>query len=148
MHVYHYASYEETALKRIAAKYGTREKELDELLQNKVLVDIYRVVDQGLIVGAESDSIKHLEALWMEKRKGKVATAVGSIGAYDKWQKSKNTKEPEGDLPESSPTLAAIRDYNYLDVLSLLKGIDWLRKVQKEKGISYVDPGVGEGPQG
>ena len=144
MHVYHYASYEETALKRIAAKYGTREKELDELLQNKVLVDIYRVVDQGLIVGAESDSIKHLEALWMEKRKGKVATAVGSIGAYDKWQKSKNTKEPEGDLPESSPTLAAIRDYNYLDVLSLLKGIDWLRKVQKEKGISYVDPVVWE----
>lgn len=140
MHVYHYASYEATALKRLAAKYGTREKELDELLQNKVFVDIYRIVDQGLIVGAESDSIKHLEALWMGKRKGEVATALGSIGAYDKWQKSKNTKEPEGDLPESSPTLASIRDYNYLDVFSLLKGIEWMRKVQKDKGIAYVDP--------
>lgn len=140
MHVYHYAAYEATALKRMAAKYSTRQKELDELLDNKVLVDVYRIVDQGLLVGAESDSIKHLEALWMGKRKGEVSTAVGSIGAYDKWQQSKNTKNPEGDLPESSPTLASIRDYNYLDVLSLLKGIEWLRKVQKEKGIAYVDP--------
>ena len=48
MHVYHYASYEVTALKRLTCEYGTREEELDELLRDEVFVDLYKVVSQGL----------------------------------------------------------------------------------------------------
>src|SRR5699024_9305279 len=36
MHVYHYAPYETTALKRLATQYGTREEELDHLLRSGV----------------------------------------------------------------------------------------------------------------
>jgi uncharacterized protein len=38
-HVYHYASYEESALKRLASLHATREVEVDELLRQGVLVD-------------------------------------------------------------------------------------------------------------
>ena len=40
MHVYHYAQYEITALKRLMGRYGTREQELDDLLRRGVFVDL------------------------------------------------------------------------------------------------------------
>src|SRR5207248_799920 len=36
MHVFHYASYEVTALRRLAGRYGTREDEVDDLLRRGV----------------------------------------------------------------------------------------------------------------
>ncbi|MBA3317823.1 MAG: TM0106 family RecB-like putative nuclease, partial [Gemmatimonadales bacterium] len=44
LHVYHYASYEVTAVKRLAGKYATREAEVDDLLRGDVFVDLYAVV--------------------------------------------------------------------------------------------------------
>src|SRR5262249_28120400 len=64
LHVYHYAHYESTALKRLAARYGTREEALDELLRRKVFVDLYRVVRQGLRSSPPSDSLKDLEIFY------------------------------------------------------------------------------------
>jgi uncharacterized protein len=34
MHIYHYAAYETTALKRLMCRYASRENEVDELLRN------------------------------------------------------------------------------------------------------------------
>lgn len=47
-HVYHYASYEETALKRLASWHATREVEVDNLLRQDALVDLYKVVREGI----------------------------------------------------------------------------------------------------
>lgn len=44
MHIYHYASYEVTAMRKLMGRYGTREKEVDDLLRNEVFVDLYRIV--------------------------------------------------------------------------------------------------------
>ena len=65
MHVYHYASYEPSAMKRLMGRYATREEEVDALLRAEVFVDLYRIVRQGVRVGAESYSIKKLEPLYM-----------------------------------------------------------------------------------
>ncbi|EQD47182.1 hypothetical protein B1B_12437, partial [mine drainage metagenome] len=51
LHVYHYAPYEPAALKRLMGRYGTREREVDDLLRGRVLVDLYQVVRQGVCVG-------------------------------------------------------------------------------------------------
>ena len=40
-HIYHYGSYEETALKRLAIVHGTRENAVDNLLRQRKLVDLY-----------------------------------------------------------------------------------------------------------
>ena len=47
LHIYHYAAYEPTAVKRLAGRYGTREEEVDELLRGDVFVDLFRAVRQG-----------------------------------------------------------------------------------------------------
>lgn len=43
MHIYHYAAYEVTALRRLMGRYGTREAEVDTLLRNEVFVDLYTI---------------------------------------------------------------------------------------------------------
>ncbi len=48
LHVYHYAQYEITALRRLMGRYGTREDELDDLLRRGVFVDLYKVVRGGV----------------------------------------------------------------------------------------------------
>lgn len=63
MHVYHYAPYEPSALKRLMGKYGTRADQLDRLLRGKRLVDLYAVTRQALRAGVESYSIKALEPM-------------------------------------------------------------------------------------
>ncbi len=85
MHVNHYAAYEETALKRLASLHGTREDAVDDLLRGQVLVDLYRVVRQGLRISQPSYSIKKLEVFYMAAREAEVKNASASIVAYEQW---------------------------------------------------------------
>ena len=71
LHVYHYASYEPTAIKRLAGRYGTREEEVDRLLRGEVFVDLHRAVRQGIRASLESYSIKRLEPLYDFERAGR-----------------------------------------------------------------------------
>ena len=67
-HIYHYAAYEETAIKRLAMLHGTREADVDNLLRDRKLVDLYRVVREGIRVSEpelliqESRSVLHAAA--------------------------------------------------------------------------------------
>ena len=65
MHVYHYAAYEKSTLLRLAGRYGVGENDVDDLLRNGVLVDLYPLVRKSIRVGTESYSIKYLEPLYM-----------------------------------------------------------------------------------
>ncbi|WP_206078724.1 TM0106 family RecB-like putative nuclease [Allomesorhizobium camelthorni] len=91
-YIYHYNHYEVTALKRLATKYGVAEHHLDHLLRTLKFVDLYRVVQQGLVASEPGYSIKDLEAFYMEKREGEVATAGASIVAYEQWLETGDQK--------------------------------------------------------
>ncbi len=132
LHIYHYAPYETTALKRLMGRHGTREFELDALLRGKVFVDLYRIVSQGLQVGEPAYSIKNLERFYGHQRTGDVATAQDSVIQYFQWQQIR-----DGDRPEDSAILAGIRDYNREDCDSTYELACWLRTLQIEAGISY-----------
>ncbi|MCA9052619.1 MAG: TM0106 family RecB-like putative nuclease [Planctomycetaceae bacterium] len=135
LHIYHYAAYETSALRQLMGKHATREREVDELLRNHVFVDLYRVVRQGVVVGAPSYSLKEIERLYMEPREGEVLTAGGSVVAYHNWMESGNS----GDWRESK-ILREIRDYNEVDCISTWKLAEWLRDLQKASDVDYVPP--------
>ena len=61
LHIYHFASYEPSALKRLMGRYATRENEIDNLLRGKVFVDLLSVVRNALRASVESYSLKKLE---------------------------------------------------------------------------------------
>ena len=135
MHVYHYASYEISALRRLMGRYGTREHEVDTLLRNEVFVDLYNVVRHGLLVGEPSYSIKNVEHLYRDKRDTEVASGGDSVVVYEEWRAA-----PDGLTWETSEVLRAIRDYNIDDCNSTQELTAWLRNQQSAHGISYVDP--------
>ena len=126
-HIYHYNHYEETALKRLASQYGTRESEVDDLLRGRKLVDLFKVVRESIRVSEPGYSIKNLETFYMEKRKAEVATAGDSIVFYENWRK---TQEPE--------LLQQISDYNEDDCRSTLLLRDWLLGL-RPSGMPWFD---------
>ncbi len=132
MHIYHYAPYEITAMKRLMGQYATREQEVDDLLRNGVFVDLYQVVRQGVRLGEDSYSLKKVERLYMDSRDGDVQTAAASIVFYARWIES-----GEPDDWQNSAVLTQIRDYNREDCDSTWMLAEWLRARQEENGISW-----------
>ena len=126
MHVYHYAAYEQSALKRLTGRHGTRENELDTLLRGERLVDLYAVVRNGIRISKPSYSIKKLEDFyWGHTRKAgseaEVADAMTSVVEYERF------------LVESdSGILASIEAYNREDVRSTHDLHVWLEERRHE----------------
>ncbi len=121
LHVYHYASYEPTAVKRLAGRYGTREEEVDRLLRGVVFVDLHRAVRQGVRASVESYSIKRLEPLYDFKRTVDLRDAGTSIVEFETW-----LELGQGD--DRDRLVAEIEGYNRDDCLSTLHLRDWLEE--------------------
>ncbi|HLF24034.1 MAG TPA: TM0106 family RecB-like putative nuclease, partial [Burkholderiales bacterium] len=68
LHIYHYASYEPDAMKRLMGLHATREEEVDSLLRHHRFVDLYSVVRNGVRVSQPGYSIKKLEPFYMNAR--------------------------------------------------------------------------------
>ena len=137
MHIYHYASYEITACRKLMGRYGVCEFEVDQLLRNEVFVDLYKLVKGCLILGEPKYSIKNVEHLYRGKRETAVAGGDASIAVYEKWREL-NAIGEQGDTWQTSNILKDIRDYNIDDCDSTLELADWLRHQQKKHGISYL----------
>ncbi|WP_236550522.1 TM0106 family RecB-like putative nuclease [Cyanobium sp. Copco_Reservoir_LC18] len=125
LHVYHYASYEKTALGTLASRHQTRERLIDQWLSEGVLVDLYPIVRHSLLLGAPSYSIKKVELLYQPAREGAVETAADSVVQYAEWQRSGESQIP-GEVPAGSPRLQAIEDYNRDDCVSTARLHDFL----------------------
>lgn len=120
-HVYHYASYEESALKRLASWHATREVEVDNLLRQGVLVDLYKVVREGIRISESSYSIKSVEHFYRPARNGEVQSAGASIVYYERWRET-----------QEAQLLQDIADYNRDDVESTQQLRDWLLTLRPE----------------
>jgi predicted RecB family nuclease len=129
LHVYHYAPYEPTALKRLVGRYGTREAEVDRLLREGVLVDLLRAVRQSLRASVESYSIKKMEAFYGFTREIDLRDAGSSIVAFESW-----LELPAGERPAATH-LDRIERYNQDDVVSNQRLRDWLedRRIELER---------------
>ena len=124
LHVYHYAPYEVTALKKLVQRYGTRADQLDTLLKDGVFVDLYGVVRRSVRVSQRSYSIKKLEPLYMgdELRESEVTGGAESIVWYAEYQELRKA----GEVEAAAAKLEALRSYNEYDCLSTLRLRDWL----------------------
>ncbi|MCK0112609.1 TM0106 family RecB-like putative nuclease [Ornithinimicrobium sp. F0845] len=142
MHIYHYAAYEQTALKRMAQQHATAETELDMLLRGERFVDLYAVVRQSLQISKPSYSIKKLEAFyWEHARTGEgdeVADALTSVIEYERWL-------AQGRDDQS--ILDRLAAYNREDVRSTHALHEWLeaRRAEAEHVLGRTLGRPGEG---
>jgi predicted RecB family nuclease len=126
-HLYHFSTYEDRAIKRLAAGYATRESVVDDLLRNNRLVDLCKVVREAVRVSEPHYSLKALETFYMPGREGTVEAAPQSIVCYEQWRQS-------GD----EAMLRQIEEYNAADCRSARLLRDWLVKL-RPKSIPWFD---------
>ncbi len=126
LHIYHYAPYEPTAIKRLVGQHGTCVDEVDQLLRAGVFVDLYRLVKQGIRASVESYSIKSLEPLYGFTRAVSLHDAVLALQAFE-------TALALGDAREAGAELrASLESYNRDDCLSAWQLRKWLEERRSE----------------
>ncbi len=133
-HIYHYAAYEKTALRKLMRLHGTREKEIDRLLRENKLVDLYQVVRESIRISERSYSIKYVEKFYRSGRSAEVKSAGSSIVAYQKWRESD---------PKDQKILDDIEKYNEEDVVSTHELLQWLHK-QRPKNLPWYGEQLGD----
>ena len=134
-HIYHYASYEETALKKLMSVHATREAQVDSLLRGRRLVDLYKVVREGLRVSEPRYSIKNIEHFYLDARSGDVTNAGASIVYYERWKATRDAQ-----------LLQDIEDYNRDDVRSTHALQQWLLKLRPPE-LAWLEPAQREDAQ-
>ena len=134
MHVYHYAPYEPTAMKRLMGRYGTRADELDQLLRAKVFVDLYSVVRKGLRAGVDSYSIKKLEPFYGLAREVDLRQASRHLRAVEYAIARRDSASLTATIRE------AVRSYNRDDCASALGLRDWLERLRLEAERNRGEP--------
>ena len=130
-HIYHYAPYEITALRKLTTRHGVGEAILDRWLRERRFVDLYAVVRGGIFISEPSYSLKDMEVFYDMNREGEVVTAGGSIVAYEKWRES-------GD----DGILGEIEEYNRLDCVSLEQLRNWLLRIRPKGPWLEIRQGV------
>lgn len=138
MHIYHYAPYEQTALKRLAGRHSCFVDEIDRLLRGGVFVDLFQVVRQSLRASVESYSIKKLEPFYSFTRDRALPEATRALESLETFFSLGETKVDLGVIR------GTVEEYNRDDCVSALRLRDWLEslrlEVETQKGISVPRP--------
>ncbi|QEG24776.1 TM0106 family RecB-like putative nuclease [Mariniblastus fucicola] len=133
MHIYHFAPYEPSALKRLSLRHATRETELDDLLRGEIFVDLYGVTRQGIRASVESYSIKQLEQFYGFERAEVLEEASKALREVERLIELNMTDEIRDHHKE------VVENYNKDDCLSTLVLRDWLETLRSELAGTGVD---------
>jgi predicted RecB family nuclease len=125
-HIYHYAPYEPSALKRLMGRYASREEEIDRMLRGRVFVDLYQIVRHAIRASVESYSIKELERFFGFVRTTKLEDASRALAHV---QTSLEFKDVEAITAQLKETVAG---YNREDCVSARGLRDWLERVRAD----------------
>jgi hypothetical protein len=145
LHIYHYAPYEPSALKRLMGRYATREEEIDRMLRSKLFVDLYGVVRHGVRASVESYSIKDLEPLYQYTRHIDLSDAniaLAKVQACLELGDAANIDAQDRQV---------VQGYNRDDCLSTWLLREWLEGLRSrliEQGATIDRPGQQAGDPG
>jgi uncharacterized protein len=127
LHIYHYAPYEPSALKRLMGRYATREDEIDRMLRASLFVDLYTIARQSIRASVERYSIKNLEIFYDFNRSVplvEVRRALAKLEARLELNDAAAITDESKDI---------VLRYNRDDCLSAQRLRDWLEKIRGER---------------
>ena len=126
--IYHYASYEITALEKLTSFHKVHGIDYDHYLHMGKFVDLFRVTKQAILVSENSYSIKNLEKFYNFERKGDVQKGDKSEQYYIEWMETKNQK-----------LLDELQSYNLQDCKSTYELRNWLLSI-KPNNTKWLTP--------
>lgn len=142
VHVYHYASYEPAAFKRLMGRHATREAEIDRMLRAGLFVDLYAVVRRALRASVEHYSIKDLEPFYQFDRDVDLRLASAQRSTVER---ALEIGAADVIAPE---VWSAVEGYNRDDCFSAQRLRDWLEALRTEVehgGVAIPRPTPGDG---
>jgi|ETNmetMinimDraft_20_1059909.scaffolds.fasta_scaffold04374_3 uncharacterized protein len=116
-HIYHFNHYEKTVLTKLMTKHDSNIGQVNDLLREGKLVDLHKVVTQGMQVSVREYSLKNLEKFYGFERKGEIQNANESTDKYLDWIETEDDK-----------LLEEIKTYNREDCESTYALREWLLK--------------------
>ncbi|SCX15532.1 uncharacterized protein SAMN05216534_1669 [Candidatus Aquiluna sp. UB-MaderosW2red] len=119
--VYHYANYEQSALRKLAIRHNIYQVEVQRFLERGVFVDLYKLVKSALVISQESYSIKKLENYYEFKRGSDVKEAMGSMDYYDQYLTALSEDKSQAEMLKRQ-----VIAYNQDDCASTLALYKWL----------------------
>jgi len=142
LHIYHYAPYEPSAMKRLMGRYATREEEIDRMLRAGLFVDVFQVVRHAIRASVESYSIKRLEPFYGFERQMALADADVALANLQ-------ANLELDDTPSiSEETKAVVLAYNKDDCNAAAQLRDWLETLRAQLiagGTDVPRPEPGDG---
>jgi uncharacterized protein len=125
-HIYHFASYETVALKRLMGRFASKDTELDALLRGGAFIDLLGVTKRALIAAVENYSIKNLEQFFGYERQQDLRLASMSRRILEAALEA-------GDVDDVfAKHRQNIEDYNREDCESTSRLRDWLEQLRAE----------------
>lgn len=141
LHIYHYAPYEPSALKRLMGRYATREDEIDRMLRASLFVDLYTIARQSIRASVESYTIKNLEPFYDFQRN---VPLVEVRSALARLQARLELNDVDAITEDSKEVVLR---YNRDDCLSAQGLRDWLERIRGEMvadGVPTPRPAAGD----
>ena len=141
LHIYHFAPYEPSALKRLMGRYATRGAELDSMLRAGLFVDLYTVVRRALHASVEQYSIKDLEPFYNFERTVELGRANHNRHQLERLLDTGYGIEVTAEMRE------VVERYNEDDCISTLALRDWLETLRDDlvrQGEAIDRPPLGE----
>ena len=125
--IYHYGSYEITALLKLTSFHKVKGIEYDHYLNLDKFVNLLNVNKQGLFISENSYSLKNVEKFYDFKREGDVQKGDVSQEYYSEWIETEDQK-----------FLDEIESYNKQDCRSTYELHKWLLKIKPSDTSWFV----------
>ena len=126
MHLYHYAPYEPSAVKRLMGTFDTRGEEVDRMLRAHLFVDLHTVARQSLRASVERYSIKDLEPFYGFRRNIELGAANHHRHGLERLLETGRRAEV------TEETRKIVEEYNRDDCASLIGLRDWLETLRND----------------
>ena len=126
LHIYHFAPYEPSAIKRLTGRHSIHEVDLDWLLRAERFIDLYAVIREGVRASVERYSLKDLERFTTYTRKIELPLASASRRIVEF---ALELNDHDALTPE---VLTIVEDYNADDCLATAALHRWLEKLRED----------------
>ena len=126
--IYHYGSYEITALLKLTSLHQVKGIEYDNYLRTSKFVNLLNVNKQGLYLSENSYSLKNVEKFYNFKRDGDVQKGDVSQDYYSEWIET-----------QDQYYLDEIEKYNEQDCRSTYELHQWLLSIKPENTSWYAE---------
>lgn len=142
LHLYHYAPYEPSAIKRLMGTFDSRGEEVDRMLRARLFVDLHAVARQSLRASVERYSIKDLEPFYGFER------GTDLRAANDHRHRLERLLETGRRAEVSRETLDVVEAYNRDDCASLIGLRNWLETIRNDLAAGGEELPRPEAPSG